>query len=103
MEWSRDILLSKFVNYVNMGWFKPNDPILIRQLKTFIRKKVGEEKAKMIHEAGQHDDNIFATAMALLTAHDMEIEASRITKRSISPSNDESASEDWCENSVEID
>lgn len=103
VEWSRDILLSKFVNYTNMGWFKPNDPILIRQLKTFIRRKVGEDKAKMIHEKGEHDDNIFANAMALLTAHDIEIEASRITKRYNPIENYEETSEEWCTGMVEID
>ena len=103
VEWSRDILLSKFVNYVNMGWFKPNDPILIRQLKTFIRRKSGEDKAKMIHEVGQHDDNIFSNAMALLTAHDIEIEASRITKCYSPAKDDAQVSTDWCDGSVTID
>src|SRR6202012_2325095 len=42
-KWSRQILLDKFVNYINGGWFKPNDPILIRQLKTFVRKKKPDE------------------------------------------------------------
>lgn len=103
VEWSRDILLSKFVNYTNMGWFKPNDPILIRQLKTFIRRKVGEDKAKMIHERGEHDDNIFSAAMALLTAHDIEIEASRITNRYKPPSDSGPVSEEWAENFVVLD
>ena len=51
---------------------KLNDPITIRQMKTFIRRKVGDEKSKMIHEKGDHDDDIFASAMALQTAHDVE-------------------------------
>ena len=103
VEWSRDILLSKFVNYVNMGWVKLNDPIVIRQMKTFIRRKVGEEKAKMIHEKGEHDDNLFANAMALLTGHDVEIEASRITKRYNPSSNSGPVSEEWCTGEITID
>lgn len=103
VEWSRDILLSKFVNYVNMGWFKPNDPILIRQFKTFIRRKVGEDKAKMIHEKGEHDDNIFASAMALLTAHDIEDEADRLGRRYAPASDSGPVSEEWCEMAVEIE
>lgn len=103
VEWSRDILLSKFVNYVNMGWFKPNCPVLIRQFKTFIRRKVGEDKAKMIHEKGEHDDNIFASAMALLTAHDIEDEADRLGRRYAPVHDSGPVSEEWCEMVVEIE
>jgi hypothetical protein len=103
VEWSRDILLNKFVGYVNTGWLKLNDPIAIRQLKTFIRRKVGEDKAKMIHEKGEHDDNIFAPAMALQTAHDIEDQSMRITKSYIPPKDDGPVSEEWAENSVVID
>lgn len=102
VEWSRDVLLTKFVNYVNMGWFKLNDPIVIRQLKTFIRRKVGEEKSKMIHERGDHDDNIFANAMALLTAHDQENESDRIGKQYTSPAA-LIPQDGWCSREISID
>jgi hypothetical protein len=103
VEWSRDVLLGKFVNYTNMGWFKPNDPILIRQMRTFIRRRVGEEKSKMIHEKGEHDDNIFATAMALLTAHDFELESKRIEQRYEQPKTEDEADLEWCTGAVAID
>lgn len=103
VEWSRDILLNKFVNYVNTGWMKLNDPITIRQMKTFIRRKVGEDKAKMIHEKGEHDDDIFATAMALQTAHDIENESERITKSYSSEKDSGPVDSGWCNAEVVIE
>jgi hypothetical protein len=103
-EWSRPILLGKFVDYVNTGWLKLNCPITIRQMKTFIRKKVGEDKAKMTHEKGEHDDHIFASAMALLTAHDIEPETSRLQQKfAATRRKREIVSEEWCTNAVAID
>lgn len=103
VEWSRNILLGKFVDYVNMGWLKVNDPITIRQMKTFIRRRVGEEKSKMIHEVGEKDDNIFATAEALLTAHDIEIEANRIERRYDQPPQENEYEKEWCSGGVIIE
>lgn len=103
VEWSRDILLNNFKNYVNMGWLKLNDPIVLRQLEKFIRRKIGDDKAKMIHDRGEHDDNIFAAAMANQTAHDMEDQSGRI-QASFRPVQEyEEASEDWCNGEVVMD
>lgn len=103
VEWSRDILLNKFVNYVNTGWMKLNDPITIRQMRTFIRRKVGDEKSKMIHEKGEHDDNIFGSAMALQTAHDIEAESARINQSYAPPSDSGPVDAGWVTGEVVID
>jgi hypothetical protein len=79
-RWSRPYLLTKFVEAVTGGWFKPNCPILIRQLKTFVRKEKNGI-SEMGHESGQHDDNIFSNAMAYLTSHDMENTAARMEEK----------------------
>lgn len=103
-EWSRQILLDKFVNYINGGWFKPNSPILIRQLKTFIRKKKPDEtKSRMMHDSGEFDDNVFAAAMALITAHDVENESSRIQEKYAAPERLATANDGWCTAEVYID
>jgi hypothetical protein len=76
-KWSRSILLNRFVSAVNLGWFKINDPITIRQMKTFVRReKAGQ--SEMGHESGQHDDNIFANAMAWTRGHDMDNDAQKL-------------------------
>ena len=80
--YTRPYLLDRWVDAVNTGWIALNDPIVIRQLATFVRKYVGGEgRSEMIHEQGQHDDNIFASAMGLTTFHELENSAARIQSR----------------------
>lgn len=76
-KWSRPLLLTRFVEAVNSGFLKVNCPILIRQLKTFVRKEKNGI-SEMGHESGQHDDNVFAAAMAWITSHDLENQAARL-------------------------
>ena len=76
-KWSRPLLLGRWVDAVNLGWVKVNDPITIRQMKTFVRReKAGQ--SEMGHETGQHDDNIFSQAMCWTRGHDMDNTAARM-------------------------
>ena len=76
-KWSRPLLLTRWVDAVNLGWYKVNDPITIRQMKTFVRKeKAGQ--SEMGHETGQHDDNIFSQAMVWTRGHDLDNQATRL-------------------------
>jgi hypothetical protein len=100
--WSRDILLDKFVNYVTGGWFKPNDPILIRQLKTFVRR-MKQGRATMMHDAGEFDDNVFANAMALITAHDIENESERIQSKYQAPEDPLKVNDGWVTGEVYVE
>jgi hypothetical protein len=83
--YTRAILLDRFVDAVNTGWLVLNDPISIRQLASFVRKYDKSEgrnaAARMEHEPGQHDDQLFSCAMAWTTLHDLENSASRIQSR----------------------
>lgn len=101
-KWSRPFLLSRFVNAVTMGWFKPNDPILIRQLSTFVRKEKNGA-SEMGHESGQHDDNIFAPAMAWTTAHDLENEAAKLQSKYTPKAKSPPIDERWASNAFAID
>lgn len=76
-RWSRPLLLTRFVDAVNLGWMKINDPITIRQMKMFVRReKAGQ--SEMGHESGQHDDNIFSHAMAWTRGHDYDNMAAKM-------------------------
>ena len=102
-RWSRPLLLSRFVNAVTLGWFKPNCPILIRQLSTFVRKEKNGA-SEMGHEAGQHDDNIFGSAMAWTTSHDLENEAGRLESKYVSPNvRRPPINSGWATNELRID
>jgi hypothetical protein len=83
--YTRAILLDRFVDAVNTGWLVLNDPISIRQLATFVRKYDKAEgrnaAARMEHETGQKDDQLFCSAMLWTGAHDAENSAARIQSR----------------------
>ena len=74
--WSRPMMLNKFLDAINTGWYKPNCPILIQQLKELQRTETGGI-SKIDHAPGKHDDNVFAAGMGYFTAHDMENSALR--------------------------
>jgi hypothetical protein len=102
-RWSRPFLLGKWVDAVNLGWFKINDPITIRQMKTFVRReKAGQ--SEMGHESGQHDDNIFSHAMAWIRGHDMENTAARMGSwfETHKPKEEEEVDTGWAEQLVSI-
>ncbi|MGC9293318.1 MAG: hypothetical protein ACP5EP_11460 [Acidobacteriaceae bacterium] len=96
--YSRPYLLDRFVDAVNTGWLRINDPIAIRQLGTFVRKYIGGEgRSEMIHLVGQHDDNLFALAMGWTTFHELENSAVRIQSRWPTIRKEEQAQDDsWC-------
>lgn len=102
-KWSRPFLLNNFVDAVTTGWLKVNCPVLIRQLKTFIRKeKAG--MSEMIHEVGDHDDAIFGAAMAWLRLHHLDNKAERLSRRYQAPIPIDTSSDSfWADNSVQID
>lgn len=79
-RWSRTMMLNKFFDALNTGYFKPNCPILIRQLKAIIRIETGGQ-SKIDHASGQHDDNVFASGVAYFAAHDMDNNAMRQESR----------------------
>lgn len=78
--WSRPILLNKFTDALNNGWYVPNSPFLIRELGDFERKVLASGKTKLEHRAGKHDDRIFAAALAYITSHHMDIMMERSSK-----------------------
>jgi len=101
-QYTRPYLLDRWVDAVNTGWMVLNDPIVIRQLASFVRKYGGGEgRSEMIHEQGQHDDNIFASAMGWTTFHELENSASRIQSRwPLTKKVKEALDDSWCTNSM---
>ncbi len=79
-SWSVPILMTRFVEAVNGGWYIPASKWLIEELKT-LERHATSGKSKMEHRSGQHDDRVRAAAQSYFTAHDMDILTERSQKR----------------------
>lgn len=82
--WSVPMLMDRFREAVNGGWYIPRSRWLIEELRTLERHETGG-KSKMEHRSGQHDDRVRAAAQSYFTAHDMDILTERAQKRSTPP------------------
>ena len=79
--WSRPLLTGNFVHSAQNGWAEVNSPWLIEEMKTWEVHVTSTGKEKFEHEEGQHDDRIFAAAMAIYCPHEMDDLAARSKKR----------------------
>lgn len=83
--WSRPILVTNFVNATQNNWADINSPWLIEEMRHFEVHITSTGKEKLEHEEGQHDDRIFAAAMAIFCPHDLDMLALRSKKRIVEP------------------
>jgi len=79
--WSVPILMTRFTEAVNGGWYRPASKWLIEELKTLERHAAAGRASKLEHRSGQHDDRVRAAAQSYFTAHDFDILADRAQKR----------------------
>jgi hypothetical protein len=79
--WSVPILMTRFTEAVNGGWYRPASKWLIEELKTLERHAAVGRASKMVHRSGYHDDRIRAAAQSFFTAHDFDVLAERAQKR----------------------
>jgi len=82
--WSVPILMTRFVEAVNGGWYEPRSKWLIEELKT-LERHVTSGKSKMEHRSGQHDDRVRAAAQSYFSMHDMDVLTERAQKRYAAP------------------
>lgn len=79
--WSVPILMTRFTEAVNGGWYRPSSKWLIEELNTLERHEAAGRVSKLEHRSGQHDDRVRAAAQSFFTAHDFDILADRAQKR----------------------
>lgn len=79
--WSVPILMTRFTEAVNGGWYRPHSKWLIEELKTLERHAAVGKISKLVHRSGEHDDRVRAAAQSYFTAHDFDILADRAQKR----------------------
>jgi hypothetical protein len=82
--WAVLMLMDRFRDAVNGGWYIPKSKWLIEELRTLERHE-SAGKSKMEHRSGQHDDRVRAAAQSYFTAHDMDILTERAQKRNSPP------------------
>lgn len=80
------ILMDRFVEAVNGGWYVPRSKWQIEELKTLERHMVDGGRDKMTHQKGKHDDRIRAAAQSYLNCHTYDDLAARAQRRYQQPS-----------------
>jgi hypothetical protein len=80
------ILMDRFVEAVNGGWYIPRSKWLIEELKTLERHIVEGGRDKMIHAKNKHDDRVRAAAQSYLNCHTYDDLAARAQRRYAAPS-----------------
>lgn len=84
--WSRPLLVDGFVHSVKNGWVEIHSPFLLSEMARFEVHRTGTGKERLEHAAGSRDDRVFGSAIAVFTAHDLDLMIERGKKRYI-PSN----------------
>ena len=79
--WSVPMLMTRFTEAVNGGWYRPSSRWLIEELKTLERHEAAGRASKMVHRSGYHDDRVRAAAQSYFTIHDMDVLADRAQRR----------------------
>lgn len=82
--WTRGLIITRFVDAVNGGWYKPQSPFLIDELSS-IERKLKKGKSRVEHQSGKHDDRVLAAAHAYWTRHHLDDLSERSTKRYAPP------------------
>ena len=80
------ILMDRFVEAVNGGWYEPKSKWLIEELKTLERQTKEGGRDVMIHQKNKHDDRIRAAAQSYLNMHTYDDLSARAQKRYNTPS-----------------
>ena len=80
------ILMDRFVEAVNGGWYEPKSKWLIEELKTLERRANEGGRDKMTHQLNKHDDRIRAAAQSYLNLHTYDDLAARSQRRYAVPS-----------------
>jgi hypothetical protein len=75
------ILMDRFVEAVNGGWYIPRSKWLIEELKTLERHTKDGGRDVMTHQKNKHDDRIRAAAQSYLNCHTYDDLAMRSQRR----------------------
>lgn len=83
--WSRPLIINRFVDAITNGWYVPNSPFLIKELRDLERKVSRSGKTRLEHQTGKHDDRVLAAAHSYWTRHALDVLAQRSQMRYTPP------------------
>jgi hypothetical protein len=83
--WFRPMLMMRFTDAIQNGWYKPQSPYLLQELQSLERKVAKSGKSRMEHQSGKHDDRVMAAAHSYWTRHALDVLAERSQKRYAPP------------------
>jgi hypothetical protein len=79
--WSRPILLGSFIDTLERGWYELNSPWTLHECEHFEAHSTATGKIKQEHEAGEHDDGIFAASISIEIVRGKQSKTDRSKKR----------------------
>lgn len=82
--WFRPMLMARFTEAVNNGWFIPSSPYLIGELQS-LERKLKNGKSRLEHQSGKKDDRVLAAAHSYWTRHELDVMAERAQQRYMPP------------------
>jgi hypothetical protein len=85
-EWSRPMLLTAFFGAVENSWYKVRSKWLAGEIEEMEQKVTESGKTRADHARGEHDDRVFAAAMAYFTMHRHDLMVQREKLRYEEPS-----------------
>jgi hypothetical protein len=85
--WSRPLLVGRFIDAINNGWYEPQSPYLIQELESWEQKVLTDGKTKIEHQSGKKDDHVFAAALSYFTMHHLDVMMERAKKKYNRPKN----------------
>lgn len=86
-EWSRPLLLSAFQSGLENGWQVVKSKWLAQEIENLEQKIMPSGKTRVDHASGDHDDRVFACAMAYWQMHQSDVFSERSKKRYETPQN----------------
>ncbi len=80
-SWSVPLMMNRFVDAINNGWYVPMSPFLIAELRDLERQISPTGRTKLMHQQGKKDDRVRAAAQAYFTRHEWDVISDRTTKK----------------------
>lgn len=84
--WSRPYMFGRGIDAVEGNWLKVNSPYCLKEFQQLEKRYTSEDRSRMEHQKGKHDDRVFQIFIAYVIAHTRDVMAERQKIRYSQPS-----------------